>query len=987
MTRSRINICLLAVISLLFGVIWQGAAYAAAPTLTNLGQIDHTFREAAALALDGAGNLYVSDMRVRAVYKFDKYGKLAATFPVPNIKGEGLAVDAGGHILVSASSTATAAAYGDFADKVLILDSDGVQIGVLGQGTGEFKMAGDIDFDANGNIYVADRGAGIIKVYPPTFGAGVQFGALHFDGSIDLAVDALNNEIYIANYNYDVTTGAGPALYAYDAGAVQLRSIPADTGFGGDSLSRFGAIEFDSAGRFYVSDFTLHSIRVLDRPATQVLKYTDNIHQTGAMAFDAITNRLFALDYSSRINIIGIDGGSTPLKVNAPPSVPVSITVGEVSSATPTLRFNNAIDADGDLLNYEVRVVDAAGVVAADFNVAEGAGQTSAPVSVALVENASYTWQVQASDGQATSGWSAPMSIYVNAVQEAPTAPVLTTFISGNVAGSDAVLTWDASVDADPFATISYRVEVSDGLNLVASADTTATSIAVATFSATLNPDVTYTWKVLAVDNTALTTASASTGSFVYQPSALRITSTVDGAKVYLGGHHGYAGRSLGTAPVDVRGLPQGNYAVVVEAAGFEPFVQSVFLAKDASLNVLADLRSANLPDGFAQHDLNVGGVPFHGAGVAPIVADIDHDGVLDLLVADGGHLKFYGGTLVQNPQANDTIEDLSLPAADPSAPAAYRVVFNRPVQQLALPLIDGAAPCLVDWNNDDNYDLLVGASDGSVNLFLGQGGLTFAAEGQWLVTTTSRAIPAVADFDGDGDKDLIVGSGNDLLLFENVGTDAAPSLNTQKVLATLTAPVVPLFVDWNADGLRELMLLSQGEMFSAELQNGLVTALKSTGLSVAGAESVFALNFADRNYNDLVFGTSAGALVVANGQQGATAPAFMSALLVKLAEIEQLVLSQAPAQGVRVEALRRLVSAADYGMALPKSIKLVSSLKYGTPAWVSAVEFIGMLDPAAAQAVSATAALKAVADDARLHQNSDEKSDDKSDNKSDHED
>lgn len=935
MTRSCINICLLAVISLLFGVIWQGPACAAMPTMTDLGQIsgpqiNGTFREATALALDSVGNLYVSDTRARVIFKYDVYGDLVATISVPSLKGEGLAVAADGRIFVSVSTA------GIFADKVVILDQAGVEIGALGQGTDEFKMAGDIDFDVNGNVYVVDRTDGIVKTYSGALTSGARFGAVQYGGTVNMAIDPVDNEIYIANYSYD--NGAAPTLYIYDSGANLLRTILAVNGFGGDDLSSFGDVAFDNFGRFYVSDATLHSIRVLDKPASQTLKYTAGIRKATDMVYDAATRRLFVLRANSGVDIIGIDGGTTPPPpaTNTTPSVPVPVTVGEVTSLTPDLVFNNSIDGENDSLTYNLQVLG--GATPVTFSVVEGADPTTAVVNVPLIENASYTWQVQADDGLLTSAWSAPQAIYVNATQEAPSAFSLTSFLGGQDAGSDAILSWNASIDTDPFSSVSYRVEISD-TSVVTSTDTAATSAALTGLSANLVPGANYTWRVVAVD-TPKGTDSSNSGSFIYRPSVLRVSSNVPGATAYLSGHHGYAGRLLGTAPVEVRDLAAGKYSLVVEAAGFEPSVTRIEVFQDIQTDVVAELKGARLATTFAARGLNLAGQAVSGVNVTPIVADLDQDGVLDLILADNGFINFYKGSLAIDPLAADTIEDLNS-----STVPTERVVFSTAVQQLAVPQIAGATPCLVDWNNDDKLDLLIGDADGSVQLFLGLGGLNFpAVADETLINVSGQAIPAVADVDGDGAKDLVIATPTELLLIANVGTDSAPLLGGQSTMALLTAPAAPIFSDWNADGTRNLMLISEGELFQTDVSGGVVTAMNSTGLVVAGADRVFALSFAGSSYTDLVFATSTGSLVAVNGQQGGFAPAYKQALLTKLAEVEQEVLLQAPELIGKVANIASRIGRGKYASAAKKAEQLEVSLVADTPAGIVVGELVGLL-------------------------------------------
>ena len=953
MTRFCINLCLLAVISLFSGVIWQGAAYAAMPVIQPLGSIADGLQGPSRVEVDAAGNLYVANTGGMIV-KFDKYGTRVASFSTVAISGLGLAVTADGSVI-----------YASAGDKVVILDAAGKLQGYLGSGAGEFQNAGVIELGVNGEVIVADSRTRQVKVFMATGGAPVLLGG-GFGGVTGLAVDSKTGDIYVAD---PVFEGARtPQLYVYHSDYTLKSQLDAASAFG-SRLQLFGGLTIDDQGRLlYVADAESGNIRVVELPS--VLQGTFNglsqkIIRPDSIAYDVLTKRLFVVWAGIRVDVYGVSGGVTPVKVNAVPSIPKAITVGEVSSQTPSLLFDNAIDADGDLLSYNVRVLDAAGTEVAGFGVAGGAGPTSANVVQPLVENASYSWQVQADDGQATSAWSAPNPIYVNAVQEAPAAPKLLSFVNGESAGSDAVLTWGAAADADPFASVSYRVEIYSGASLVAGSAVSTTNSTILGYADLLNPGATYTWQVVAVDNTGLETVSSNSGRFVFQASVLTITSSANGAKVYLGGHHGYAGRYLGLAPVSIRGLAAADYAVVVEAAGFEPFVATVTLAKDAQVEVFAGLDAASLADSFAIRDLNLTGQAVSGVDIAPIIVDLDRDGILDLLLANNGYINFYKGSLAVDPLAVDSVEYPAVVLPGAAAPAADKLVFNTAAQRLAIPQIVGASPSLVDWNNDDLLDLLIGGSDGSVKLFLGQGGLNFAVTGDWLVTVATAATPAVGDFDGDGDKDLIVSSDSELLLFENVGTDASPVLNAQTVIAALTAPAAPLFMDWDADGSRELLLLVQGELLHAVVVNGLVATLETTGLNVANAETVFAVNFAGRHYNDLVFGTTAGALVVANGQQGTLSPAYIQAMLTKLADLKLLILDQAPGLVAKADSIAVLIGQGDYAAASTLAVQFVGDLDYATNAWSVAVEFAGMLDSDAAALASQAAADKAAADKA----------------------
>ena len=92
------------------------------------------------------------------------------------------------------------------------------------------------------------------------------------------------------------------------------------------------------------------------------------------------------------------------------------------------------------------------------------------------------------------------------------------------------------------------------------------------------------------------------------------------------------------------------------------------------------------------------------------------------------------------------------------------------------------ATSSVVDWNSDGKKDLVVGAYDGRIHVFLNEGtdtapdfrSVRFAqANGADLDVAAGRSSPAVAYFDGDVIKDVLVGYTNGKVFFYiNMGTD-----------------------------------------------------------------------------------------------------------------------------------------------------------------------------------------------------------------------
>ncbi len=104
------------------------------------------------------------------------------------------------------------------------------------------------------------------------------------------------------------------------------------------------------------------------------------------------------------------------------------------------------------------------------------------------------------------------------------------------------------------------------------------------------------------------------------------------------------------------------------------------------------------------------------------------------------------------------------------------------------------ATPSLLDWDNDRQIDLVAGAFDGKIHIYLSSGlngeippsfdfstpSGSFALEdGLDLVVPTNRSSPVIFDLDGDNKKDLLTGNTEGQLLFyKNVGTDDKPEFS-----------------------------------------------------------------------------------------------------------------------------------------------------------------------------------------------------------------
>jgi parallel beta-helix repeat protein len=198
-------------------------------------------------------------------------------------------------------------------------------------------------------------------------------------------------------------------------------------------------------------------------------------------------------------------------------------------------------------------------------------------------------------------------------------------------------------------------------------------------------------------------------------------------------------------------------------------------------------------------------GITAEGGSAKPSFADIDGDGDLDLFVGtQNGKIWFYENVGNECFPAWETGESL-----------------KDETSELILPG-SGAYPALVDIDNDGKLELFIGYYDQTVS----RGAIAFyknvgtSGSPVWhLVTKTyseislagSSVYPRFTDIDRDDDYDLVIGkSDGTLSLFKNIGTPSSP------VWALPVYPYsnidagdnsVPCFTDLYGDGHEDLIV------------------------------------------------------------------------------------------------------------------------------------------------------------------------------------
>ncbi|HET8624412.1 MAG TPA: VCBS repeat-containing protein, partial [Gemmatimonadales bacterium] len=270
-----------------------------------------------------------------------------------------------------------------------------------------------------------------------------------------------------------------------------------------------------------------------------------------------------------------------------------------------------------------------------------------------------------------------------------------------------------------------------------------------------------------------------------------------------------------------------------------------------------------------------------HGANTMAF-SDVDDDGDLDLIWGDffeGGLLLFQNdGTCAEPRLRRDPVR---FPVGDPLITSGYN------------------APAFGDLSGDGRRDLVVGVLGGSydpnrstiLNLWYytrEPGGGWRRRTGELLpqIDVGSESSPALADLDGDGDLDLLLGNKiqpgergtGRLYWYENTGTRTAPALRLRRWLPlTGQYHYAPAAGDLDGDGRTDLVVGSFGSKLALWRNTGgasLVLADSALATITRGSHTTPALGDLDGDGDlDLLVGRSSGYLTYFRNDGSRTAP------------------------------------------------------------------------------------------------------------------
>ncbi|MGD8237502.1 MAG: VCBS repeat-containing protein, partial [Armatimonadota bacterium] len=232
-----------------------------------------------------------------------------------------------------------------------------------------------------------------------------------------------------------------------------------------------------------------------------------------------------------------------------------------------------------------------------------------------------------------------------------------------------------------------------------------------------------------------------------------------------------------------------------------------------------------------------------------PALADLDGDGILDLLVAVGREVYLYrggrtaaapgaplqgpdgefllpenGGAAAADVNSDDLLDLLVgaesgrvLVALNVGTATAPKFAAAQPVKRDAVPLSGGRRARVAAWTDDAGGHIAVGAHGGELRLFdMADAGrvvpspLTVDPAALGSLEDESLA-PAAADINGDGRMDLLLGTGAGSVVA--LTRRAEGVFGSARPLQQRDAPIdvgsfsAPVLADWDGDGLADLVV------------------------------------------------------------------------------------------------------------------------------------------------------------------------------------
>jgi hypothetical protein len=350
---------------------------------------------------------------------------------------------------------------------------------------------------------------------------------------------------------------------------------------------------------------------------------------------------------------------------------------------------------------------------------------------------------------------------------------------------------------------------------------------------------------------------------------------------------------NAGGKPIDVYGAPSPNFDDF-DNDGDLDIICGEFIDKFTWFENVGTRESPRYAEGrYLENEEGI--ITMDLEMIVPVSLDWDRDGDIDLIVGD---------------------EDGRVAFVENTAKKGFMPVFRSPryFKQKAQFIKFGAlaTPFSTDWDDDGDEDLICGNSAGYIGfienidnknppsfappvylsadsnvirIMAGESGsIQGPCESKWGYTTLS-----VADWNADGLKDIVVNSiWGRVVWFENIGTKGAPRLAAEKPVVVQWGDVVPkpewnwwnpeantlatqwrttpVVIDWNRDGLMDLITLDhEGYLSYFERFNS------AEGLSLKPGQRIFYAEYGAYNRKNEVVDSTRGPLRLNTDKYGSS--------------------------------------------------------------------------------------------------------------------
>lgn len=361
--------------------------------------------------------------------------------------------------------------------------------------------------------------------------------------------------------------------------------------------------------------------------------------------------------------------------------------------------------------------------------------------------------------------------------------------------------------------------------------------------------------------------ASTESSTLTYAP--VTILSFPANARLYWNGNYAYAGSYGGTTPRSYNHAGQQKQTLRISLPGFQDFFGIIDFS-DLSRDSYSITLNQHVPSAFTHIDplVPAGEGLLPHSNPHPCVVDYNLDGAKDLLVgnADGTVGLFINRGSNDMPVLSD--KEILLNSEDGPIDAGT-----------------DAAPFMLDFDNNGTFDLLVGNGEGLLYYYDNTGNNTSPAFGTPStlncldgspINVESSCTPWMADWNNDGRKDLLLGSGSGALMLSiNQGSDSRPlfaplrQVSAGATVIRSDGPSTPCIVDWNQDGQLDVLMgtgngyihvyyMAAGQKEPVLSADELIQ-LNGQALMLEGAPAPFPVDWNHDGQMDLLIGMQGG--------------------------------------------------------------------------------------------------------------------------------